>query len=68
MKNANKPHKILDSAMVRGVKRNPYRGPDHHTHTHNNWFWCMAKVNQFFWLVGPITTASFNEMGWLLLQ
>jgi len=55
MKNANKPHKILDSAMVRGVKRNPYRGPDHHTHTHththNNWFWCMAKVNQFFWLV-----------------
>ena len=26
------------------------------------------KVNQFFWLVGPIITSTFNEISWLLFH
>ena len=32
------------------------------------WFLSPPKVNQFFGLVGPIITSSFNKIGSLLLQ
>jgi len=50
-----KSHKIPYSTIVRKVEK-----------------WsriCIQKLgNQFFRLVGPIMTPSFNEIGWLFLQ
>jgi len=59
MRDANKSPKISHYAMVREVES----GPESVSGTR-----LPPKVNQFFRLVSPIITSSFNEIGSLLLQ
>jgi len=59
MRNANKSPKIPYSAMVKEEKSDP----ESVSVTGS-----LPKCSQFFRLVGPIITPSFNEIGWLLLQ
>jgi len=60
MRNAHKSPKmsLLCNAYRSGkVIKNPCPGPNH-----------RQKLKRFLPLVGPVITASFNEIGWLVLQ
>jgi len=59
MTNANKSPKIVHYAMVSERKSNLESISGNGT---------PRKVNQFFQLVGPIITPSFNKIGSLLFQ